>query len=109
MNRIEIQIIEIKIIQTTYHETIHIIDQTIIDQMITIRTDQELIHEIGTLVITEIIPSHLIGILTVTPIVNIDIELTQQSFKDKSIKYKQTKKQLQTPQVLIIPKIMNYN
>ena len=59
--------------------------------MITIRTDQEVIHEIGTQVITidtEIIPSQLIGIITVTTILNIDIEVTQQSIKDKSIKYK---------------------
>ena len=79
--------------------------------MITIRTDEEIIHKIGTQVITidtEIIPSHLIGIITVTPILNIDIEVTQPSIKDKSIKYKQMKKQLQTPQVLIKPKIMNY-
>ena len=105
------QIIEIKIIQTTDHEIIHIIDQTIRDQMITIRTDQGIIHEIGTQVITidtEIIPSHLIEIITVTPILNIDIELTHQSIKDKSIKYKQTKKQLRTPQVLITRKINRY-
>ena len=80
--------------------------------MITIRTDQERIHEIGTQVITidtEIIPSHLIGTITVTPILNIDIEVTHQSTKYKSIKYNQTKKQLQTPQVLIIRKVGNYN
>ena len=80
------QIIEIKIIQTTNHETIHVTDQIIINQMIIIRTDQEIIHEIGTQVITidtEIIPNHLIGIITVTPILNIDIELTRQSIKDK--------------------------
>ena len=59
--------------------------------MITIRTDQEIIHEIGTQVITivtETIPSHRIGIITVTPILNIDIEVTHQSIKDKSIKFK---------------------
>ena len=89
------QTIEIKIIQATDHEINHIIDQTIRDQMITIRTDQEIIHEIGTQVITidtKIIPSHLIGIITVTPILNIDIEVTHQNIKDKSIKYKQKKK-----------------
>ena len=74
--------------------------------MITIRTDQEIIHVIVT---PEIIPGHIIGIITVTPILNIDVEVTHQSIKDKSIKYKQTKKQLQTSQVLIIRKIMNYN
>ena len=78
--------IEIKIIQTTDHETIHITDQIIINQIIIIRTDQELIHKIGTQVITidtEIILNHLIGIITVTPILNIDIEVTRQSIKDK--------------------------
>ena len=63
--------------------------------MITIRTDQEIIHEIGTQVITidtEIIPSHFIGIITVTPILNIDIEVTHQNIKNKSTKYKQMKK-----------------
>ena len=89
------QTIEIKIIQTTDHEIIQIIDKIIRDQMITIRTDQEISHEIGTQVITidtEIIPSHLIGIITVTPILNIDIEVTHQNIKDKSTKYKQMKK-----------------
>ena len=107
-----IQIIEIKIIQTTDHEIIHIIDQIIKDQMITIRTDQEINHEIGTQVITidtEIFPRHLIVIITVTPILSIDIEVTNQSIKDKSTMYNQTKKQLQTNQVLIIRKVMNYN
>ena len=85
----------IEIIQTTDQGIIHMIDQFIRDQMITIKTDQEMIHEIEIQVITidtEIIPSHLIGIITVTPIINIDVEVTHQSSKDKSIKYKQMKK-----------------
>ena len=80
--------------------------------MITIRTDYETIHEMETQVIiidTEIFPSHLIGILTVTLILKIDTEVTHQSINDKSIKYKQMNKYLQTPQVLITRKIMNYN
>ena len=87
------QTIEIGSIQTTDHGIIHIIDQTIRDQMITIRTDHEIIHETEIQVITidvEIILSHLIAIKTVTPILN--IELTHQSIKDKSIKYKQMRK-----------------
>ena len=80
--------------------------------MITIITDHEIIHKTKTQVITidtETIPSHPIGIITVTPILNIDTEVTHQSIRDTSIKCKQMKKQLQTPQVSITQKIMNYN
>ena len=104
--------IEIRTIQTTDQGTTHIIDQIIKDQMITIITDHEIIHKTetrATTIDTETIPSHPIGIITVTLILNIDTEVTHQSIKDKSIKYKQMKKQLQTPQVLITQKIMNYN
>ena len=111
-NRIEfIQIIEIRTIQTTDQGTTHIIDQINKDQMITIITDHEIIHKTETRVTTidtETIPSHPIGIITVTPVLNIDTEVTYQSIKDTSIKNKQMKKQLQTPQMLIIQKIMNY-
>ena len=75
------QTIDIRIIQTTDQGIVHIIDQTIKDQMI---TDQEIIHEIDTQAITidtEIIPSHLIGITTVTPILNIDTEVTHKASK----------------------------
>ena len=91
--------IEIKTIQTTDQEIIHIIDQ-----MITIMTDHKIIHKIEPQVTTidiEIIPSHPIGLITVAPILNIDTEVTHQSIKDTSIKCKQMKKQLQTPQVLM--------
>ena len=80
--------------------------------MITIKTDNKIIHKTetrATTLDTETIPSHPIGIITVTPILNIDTEVIHQSIKDTSIKYKQMKKQLQTPQVLITQKIMNYN
>ena len=80
--------------------------------MIIIMTDHKIIHETetqATTIDTETIPSHPIGIITVTPILNIDTEVTHQSIKDYSIKYKQMKKQLQTPHVLITQKIMNYN
>ena len=90
-----IQIIEIKIIQTTDHETNHRINQIIKDQIIITKTDQEIIHKIETQVTTidiEIIPNHLIGIIIVTPILIIDIEVTHQNIKDKLTKYKQMKK-----------------
>ena len=68
--------------------------------MITIKTDHEIIHKIETqvtIIDTEIIPSHHIGIITVIPILNIDKEVTHQNIKDTLIKFKQMKKQLQTP------------
>ena len=104
--------IEIRTTQTTDQEIIHIIDQIIKDQMIIITIDHEKIHKIetqATTIDTEIIPNHPIGIITVTPILNIDTEVTHQSIKDTSTKCKQMKKHLQTPQVLITQKIMNYN
>ena len=80
--------------------------------MITIITDHEVIHKTetqATTIDTETIPNHPIGIITVISILNIDTEVTHQSIKDTSIKCKQMKKQLKTPQVLITQKIMNYN
>ena len=68
--------------------------------MITIITDHKIIHKMETQATTkdtETIPSHPIGIITVTLILNIDTEVTHQSIKDKSIKYKPMKKQLQAP------------
>ena len=107
-----IQTIELRTIQTIDREITHIIDQIITDQMITIKTDHEIIHKIETqvtIIDTEIIPSHHIGIITVIPILNIDIEVTHQNIKDTLIKYKQMKKQLQTPQVLMTQEVLNYN
>ena len=107
-----IQIIEISIIQTTNQEIIHTIDQIIKDSMSIIKTDQETIHKRETQIITkskEIIPNLLIGIITVTPYPKTDIEAIHQNIKDKLIKYKQLRKQLQTPLVLMIRKILNYN
>ena len=80
------QIIEIRITQTIDQELIDTIDQTTIDQMTTTKIDHKIIHVIEiqvTTIDTEIIPSHLIGIITVTPILNIDIEITHQSINDK--------------------------
>ena len=112
---VEIEVIltiEIRIIQTTDQGIIHIIDRIITDQMITIKTDHEIIHKIETQVTTidtENIPSHHLGIITVTPILNIDTEVTHQNIKDSSIKCKQMKKQIQTPQVLMTKEVMIYN
>ena len=78
--------------------------------MITIKTDHEKIHKTEIQAITidrENILNHPIGIIAVIPILNIDTEVTHQSIKDKSIKYEQMKKQLQTPHVLITQKITN--
>ena len=78
------QTIEIRIIQTTDHGIIPIIDQTIRDQMITIRTDHEIIHETEIQVITadkETILSHLIGIITVTRILN-QVQTNEETTSD---------------------------
>ena len=91
------QTIEIKIIQID-HGITHIIDQIIKDHMIITKTGQEIIHKIDTQITTidieiiEIIPNHLIEIINVTPILNIDIEVIHQNIKDKSTKYKQMTK-----------------
>ena len=85
------QTIEIKIIQIINHEITRIIDRIIKDRMIITKTNQEIIHKIDTQVTTidiEIIPNHLIGIIIVTPILNIDTEVIHQNIKDKSSKYK---------------------
>ena len=63
--------------------------------MIINKKNQEIIHKIETQVRTidiEIVPNHLIGIIIVIEIVNIDIEVIHQNTKDKLIKYKQMKK-----------------
>ena len=107
-----IQRIETRTIQTIDQEITRIIDQITIDQIITFKTDHEIIRKIKTqvtIIDTEIIPSHHIGIITVIPTLNIDIEVTYQNIKDTLIKYKQMKKQLQTPQVLMTQEVLNYN
>ena len=58
--------------------------------MITIMTDHEIIHKIeaqATAIDTKTIPSHPIGIISVTPILNIDTEVTHQSIKDPLVNY----------------------
>ena len=107
-----IQIIENRIIQTIDPGIIHIIDRIITDQMIIIKTDHKIIYKIETqvtIIDTEIIPSHHIGIITAIPILNIDTEVAHQNIKDTLIKCKQMKKQLQTPQVLMTQEVTNYN
>ena len=80
-----IQTTEIKTIQTVDQGIIHIINQIITDQMIIIKTDHEIIHKIETqvtIIDTEIIPSHHMGIITVIPILNIDTEVAHQNIED---------------------------
>ena len=107
-----IRTIEIRITRTIDQEITRIIDQTITDQMTIIKTDHGIIHkiEIQLIIINiEIIPSHNIGIITIIIILNIDTEVVHQNIKDILIKYSQIKKQHQTPQVLMIQEVMNYN
>ena len=107
-----IQTIEIRITQTIDQGIIHIIDQTITDQTIIIKTDHKIIHKIEiqvTIIDTETIPSHHIGIITAILILNINTEVAHQNIKDTLIKCRQMKKQLQTPQVLMTQEVTNYN
>ena len=79
-----IHTIEIEVIQTTEIRTIqtireitHTIDRIVTDQMITIKTDHKIIHKTETqvtIIDTEIIPSHHIGIITVIPILKKSIQ-----------------------------------
>ena len=107
-----IRTIEIRITRTIDQETTPIIDQTITDQMTIIKTDHGIIHKIEIQVIIiniKIILSHHIGIITIIIILNIDTEVVHQNIKDILIKYSQTKKQHQTPLVLMTQEVTNYN
>ena len=107
-----IRTIEIRITRTIDQEIIHIIDRTITDQMIIIKTDHGTIHKIETqvtIIDIEIFPSHHIRIITIIIILNIDTEVVHQNIKDILIKYRQMKKQHQTPQVLMTQEVTNYN
>ena len=107
-----IQTIEIRITRTIDQGIIHITDQTITDQTIIIKTDHKIIHKIETqvtIIDTEIIPSHHIGIITTILILNTDTEVAHQNIEDTLIKCTQMKKQLQTPQVLMTHEVTNYN
>ena len=76
--------------------------------MIITKTDHKIETQV-TIIDTEIIPSHHIGIISVIPILNIDTEVAHQNIKDNSTKCRQMKKQLQTPQVLMTQEVTNYN
>ena len=80
--------------------------------MIITKINHEIIHKIETqvtIIDTEIIPSHHIGIITATLTLNINTEEVHQNIKDTLIKCKQMKKQLQTLQLLMTQKITKYN
>ena len=107
-----IQIIEIDVTKTIDQETIHTTDLIINEPITTTIIDHEIIHKIGIQVITtnkEIILNLLIEIIIATPIPNTYIEATHRNINDKLIRYKQLKKQLQTPLVSMIQKVLNYN
>ena len=115
IHTIQIEVIlinEIRNIQTIDQGIFHIKDPIITDQKITIKTDLKIIKRIETqvtIIDTEIIPSHHIGIITAIPILNIDTEKAHQNIKDTIIKCKQMKKQLQTPQILMTQEVTNCN
>ena len=80
--------------------------------MIITKTDQETFQKIeiqGIIVDKEIIPNALTGIIAVTHNLNTNIEAINRSIKDSITKYKQLKKQPQTPLGSMIQKIPNYN
>ena len=108
--RIEaIQIVKINDIKIIDQENVQTIDQIINDPNTTII---KLDHEIGTQVITkdkETFPSHLTAIIHVILILKTNIEVINKNIKDRYIKYKQQKKQIQTPLVSIVQKALNYN
>ena len=96
-----IQIIETNVTKTIDQEIFHTTDP-IINERITTTTikNHEIFHKIGIQTITiskGIILNLLIEIIIATPIVNTNIEATHRNSKDKLTRYKQLKKQLQTP------------
>ena len=108
-----IPLIEINVTKTIDQGTIHTTDP-IINERITITTiiDPEIFHKIGIQTITiskGIILNLLIEIIIATPIPNTNIEATQRNIKDKLIRYKQLKKQIQIPLASTIQKVPNYN
>ena len=108
-----IQIVEINVTKTIDQETIHTTD-LIINEQITTNTiiDHKIIHKRGIQNIAinkEIIHSLIIEIIIATPIPNTNKEVTHRNIKDKLIRYRQLNKQLQTPLVSMIQKVLNYN
>ena len=107
-----IQTTETRIIRTIDQGITHIIDQTITDQTIIIKTDHEIIHKIDIqviIIVIEIIPNHHTGIITIIIILTIATEVVHLNIKEILIKYNQTQKRHQTPQVLMTQEITNYN
>ena len=94
-----IPIIEINVTKTIDQEKIHTTDPIINEQItITITIDHEIIHRIGTQTITiskGIILNPLIEII-IRCRSNTGVEAIHRNIKDKLIKYKQLKKQIQT-------------
>ena len=96
-----IQIIEVNVTKTADQEIILTTDP-IINEQITTTTiiDHEKFHKIGVQTIKTskgIIINILIEVIIATTILNTNIEATHRNIKDKLIRYKQKKKQLQTP------------
>ena len=87
IHTIEIEVFQttkIRITQTIDQEITHTIDRIITNQTITIKTDHKINHKTETqvtIIVTEIIPSHHIGIITVIPILNIDTEVAHQNIE----------------------------
>ena len=119
-NRIETtQKTEIQVIQTTETNVIKTIDQEtipttdlIIQETITITIiGHETTRKKGIPITTieEIILNPFIETTIVTLVPNLNIEVTHRNIADKLIRYKQLKKQLQIPLVLITQKVQNYN
>ena len=107
-----IQTTETRITRTIDQGITHIIDQTITDQTIITKTDHEIIHKIdiqAIIIVIEIIPNHHTGIITIIIILTIATEVVHLNIKEILIKYNQTQKRHQTPQVLMTQEITNYN
>ena len=113
------QIIEIEVIQTIGinvaktidQETIRTTDLSIKETITITIIGHETTHKIGIpiIIIEEIIPNPFIETTIVTLTPNTNIEVTHRNIRDKLIRYKQLKKQLQIPLVLTTQKVPNYN
>ena len=102
-----IQTIEINVTKTIDQKIIHTTDLTIKETITITIIEHETTHKIGTPVTTieRIILNPLIETIIATPIPNTNIEVTHRNIKDKIIRYKQLKKQLQIPLVLTIQQV----
>ena len=106
-----IQTIEINVSKTVDQEKIQTTGRIINERIATTTImDHEIIYKIGIQTITVrkgIILNIHKEIIIATPIPNMNIEATHRYIKDKSIRYKQLKKQFQTPLVSTIQKVPN--